>query len=113
MDDNHRITKIHTSAAFIGIILIILVMTNPSPVNSLEYNRADLISGPYIDAVVYRVIANQDQRVLALQAGEIEMDNSFFDPVHLSTLEANPDISIHRGIRNGYGHLLSIVQNIH
>ncbi|MHA2045365.1 MAG: hypothetical protein ACW99G_11260 [Candidatus Thorarchaeota archaeon] len=55
---------------------------------------ADLNVGPYVDKVVFKIIANQDQRILALQAGEIEMDNSFFDPVHLPTLDADPDISI-------------------
>jgi ABC-type transport system substrate-binding protein len=54
----------------------------------------DLSVGPFVDKIVYKVIANQDQRILALQAGEIEMDNSFFDPVHLPTLDADPDISI-------------------
>ena len=66
---------------------------------------AQLNVGPYVDKIVYRVIANQDQRILALQAGEIEMDNSFFDPVHLPTLDADPDIDIFSALRNGYGHI--------
>jgi ABC-type transport system substrate-binding protein len=66
---------------------------------------AQLNVGPYVDKVVFKVIANQDQRILALQAGEIEMDNSFFDPVHLPTLDADPDIDIFSALRNGYGHI--------
>jgi ABC-type transport system substrate-binding protein len=66
---------------------------------------ADLNVGPYVDTLVYKVIANQDQRILALQAGEIEMDNSFFDPVHLPTLSADPDVDIFSALRNGYGHI--------
>jgi len=61
--------------------------------------------GPYIDEVIFRVIANQDQRVNALLAGTIEMDNSFIDPVYVPMINADPDISIHQGIRNGYGHI--------
>jgi len=61
--------------------------------------------GPYIDKLVFQVINEQDQRVLAMQAGTIEMDNSFFDPVHYDTLDADPDISIFSAIRNGYGHI--------
>jgi len=66
---------------------------------------SDLNVGPYVDTIVYKVINNQDQRILALQAGEIEMDNSFFDPVHLDTLAADPDIDIFSALRNGYGHI--------
>jgi ABC-type transport system substrate-binding protein len=66
---------------------------------------ADLNVGPYIDKIVYKVIASQDQRVLAMQAGTIDMDNSFFDPVHYTTLDADPNIDIFSAIRNGYGHI--------
>jgi len=64
-----------------------------------------LQAGPNIDEVIFKVIANQDRRIFALQTGEIEMDNSFFDPVYLQTLATDPDISIYQGIRNGYGHI--------
>ncbi|MFX1482924.1 MAG: ABC transporter substrate-binding protein [Promethearchaeota archaeon] len=66
---------------------------------------ADLSIGPYVDKVVYKVIDNEDQRILALQSGEIEMDNSFFNPVHLPALDADPEISIFSALRNGYGHI--------
>jgi ABC-type transport system substrate-binding protein len=66
---------------------------------------SDINVGPYVDKIVYKVIANQDQRILALQAGEIEMDNSFFDPVYLEQLEADPDVSVFEALRNGYGHI--------
>ena len=63
----------------------------------------DLNTGPYIDKVVYKVISGQDQRVLAMQAGEIEMDSSFFDPVHYAALNLDPDINVYTATRNGYG----------
>jgi len=66
---------------------------------------SDLSVGPYVDKLVFKVIANQDQVILALQAGEIEMDNSFFDPVYLETLDQDPDIDIFSALRNGYGHI--------
>jgi ABC-type transport system substrate-binding protein len=66
---------------------------------------SDLNVGPYVDKFVFKVIANQDQRILALQAGEIEMDNSFFDPVYLAQLVADPDVDIFQALRNGYGHI--------
>jgi ABC-type transport system substrate-binding protein len=66
---------------------------------------SDINVGPFVDKIVYKVIANQDQRILALQAGEIEMDNSFFDPVYLDDLAIDPDIEIFSALRNGYGHI--------
>ena len=66
---------------------------------------AELNVGPYVDKVVFKVIANQDQVILALQSGEIEMDNSFFDPIYYQTLSEDPDIDIFSALRNGYGHI--------
>jgi ABC-type transport system substrate-binding protein len=60
--------------------------------------------GPYVDKIVYKIIANQDQRILAIQNGDIEMDSTFFDPVHLADINANPDIDVFTAVRNGYGH---------
>ncbi|MFW9832557.1 MAG: ABC transporter substrate-binding protein [Candidatus Thorarchaeota archaeon] len=84
--------------------IFLFMAVSPAISNAVDV-PAQLNVGPYIDKVVYKVIANQDQRILALQAGEIEMDNSFFDPVHLPTLDADPDISIFSALRNGYGHI--------
>jgi ABC-type transport system substrate-binding protein len=61
--------------------------------------------GPFVSNVAFNVMPNQDNRVLALLAGDIEFDYSFLDPVHLDTFESDPDISVFRATRNGYGHL--------
>ena len=74
-------------------------------ITSGYFESDSLVTGPYVDEVIFRVIANQDQRILALQDGGIEMDNSFFDPVYLPLLDSDPNIDIYRGIRNGYGHV--------
>jgi ABC-type transport system substrate-binding protein len=86
------------------IILLVTLSFTPILGQALFDAPSNLNIGPYVDKVVYRVIANQDQRLLALQAGEIDMDLSFFDPVHFTTLDADPDINIFEGQRNGYGH---------
>ena len=67
------------------------------------FEEDSLVTGPYIDELIFKVITNQDQRVLALFAGEIEMDTSFFDPIHIPTFES--DIDIFGTLRNGYGHI--------
>jgi ABC-type transport system substrate-binding protein len=85
------------------IILCLSVLT--ISVDSTIFVPADsLHTGPYIDRLEYKVIANQDQRVLALQAGEIEMDFSYFDPVHLSRFDEDSSISVYQHLRNGYSH---------
>ena len=97
-DRNKRLVAITLAAAFLFMAV--------SPGLSVAIDiPSDLNVGPFVDTIVYKVINNQDQRILALQAGEIEMDNSFFDPVHLDTLAADPDISIFSALRNGYGHI--------
>ncbi|TFG33148.1 hypothetical protein EU528_01445 [Candidatus Thorarchaeota archaeon] len=89
------------------LAIVVIILSSYSSVHIANaWSDSDPIQrGPYVDEIIFKVIANQDQRILALQSGEIEMDNSFFDPVHFATLAADPEISIHHGIRNGYGHL--------
>ncbi len=88
------------------VLLVSLLITLLIPQSSycaINPVPSDLNLGPYIDKVIYKVITNQDQRILALQAGEIEMDTTFVDPVHLEILAAEPDIEYYSALRNGYG----------
>jgi ABC-type transport system substrate-binding protein len=64
-----------------------------------------LQQGPYVNEVVFKVIENLPQRVLALQEGEIDLDTSFFNPLSLPLLMEDPDITTTLTLRNGYGHL--------
>jgi len=96
-DRNKRLVAIAFVSAFLFMVL--------SPAISTAVVPSNINVGPYVDKIVYKVISNQDQRVLAMQAGEIEMDNSFFDPVHYATLDADEDIAIFSALRNGYGHI--------
>ena len=80
-------------------------MLSSNPVAAAMNISDDLNVGPYVNTIIYKVIANQDQRMLALQAGEIEMDTSFFDPVHYAILDDFGDIAIFSALRNGYGHI--------
>ncbi|MBE0525566.1 MAG: hypothetical protein IH631_01395, partial [Candidatus Thorarchaeota archaeon] len=86
-------------------ILSILIISGIPEASALETLPSDLNTGPYVDHIVYKVIYTQDQKILALQAGWIEMDSSFFDPVYYSMLDSDPDINIFTALRNGYGHL--------
>jgi len=105
MTSENRITLVHREAIIVICVLLTVFLLSPTNVQGLESSYSNLSTGPYVDEVIFRVIVNQDQRILALQAGEIEMDTSFFDPVYIPIINADPAISVHQGIRNGYGHL--------
>ncbi|MFW9789278.1 MAG: ABC transporter substrate-binding protein [Candidatus Thorarchaeota archaeon] len=86
------------------IIMSVLLLALASSLEVEGVSSSSLKEGPYIDKIVYKVIANQDQRILALQRGDIDMDNSFFDPVHFMELQEDEYIDINSALRNGYGH---------
>lgn len=88
----------------ISVIVVSLLFIAPAVSAGLPES---IQNGPYIDTLVYKVIAGQDQRILALQAGEIEMDSTYYDPYYtspssLAALEADPDIDIAQTLKNGY-----------
>jgi ABC-type transport system substrate-binding protein len=93
-------------AAIIAVFLILLVSASGSiEISAYGPIPSDLNTGPYVDSINFQVISGQDQRILALQAGTIEMDTSIFDPSYYLQLSADPDISVYSGLRNGYGHI--------
>ena len=75
--------------------IAILLLSSTSTVNVAAIVSENPISGPYVDTVRYIVNGNDDDRILMLQAEEYD---ALLDPInheHLSTLESDPDISIH------------------
>ena len=86
-------------------VLTIVLLSNVNLASTLGPMPSDLNNGPFVDRVIYKVISNQDQRILALQADEIEIDTNFFDPVYLPQLDSDPDIDIYSTLRNGYAEL--------
>jgi ABC-type transport system substrate-binding protein len=89
----------------IALLSVFVFMTmSPALVKAFPVT-AHMNQGPYIDKLVYQVINSQDQRVLSMQAGTIDMDNSFFDPSYYEQLDNDPNINIFSAIRNGYGHI--------
>ncbi len=95
------------SVATISVIsiLIVVLLSNVNQGSTLDPIPADLNTGPYVDKLVYKVIANEAQRILALQNGMIEMDCSSVNSMYLDTLTADPDIDIFGNLRNGYGQI--------
>lgn len=62
-------------------------------------------NGPYIDKIVFDVIQAQDQSVVALLDGEIDLIGSQVDPGFLPQLEEAENIEIADVLRNGYGYV--------
>ncbi|MHA2066084.1 MAG: ABC transporter substrate-binding protein, partial [Candidatus Thorarchaeota archaeon] len=96
----------HKESVVFTLVFILLVMISSPAISVVAVDvSSDIRVGPYVDKVVFKVITEREQSFLALQAGEIEMEMDYFDPVHLPTLEADPDISVFKPLRNGYGHI--------
>jgi len=62
-------------------------------------------SGPYIDKLVFNVITQDDQQVLALQDNEIDLIGDMVDPSFLDTLIESENIEVANVLRNGYGYV--------
>ncbi len=87
-------------------ILSVLVISGISDVSAIEFTPNELNAGPYVDKIVYKVIESNEERVLALHAGEIEMDTSNLNPMYMGGLGwPPPEIDFVSVPRNGYGHI--------
>ncbi len=67
---------------------------------------AGLNVGPNLDNVVFKVIVGDDQMIIALQAGVVDLHTGFFDPDNFALLDADPNLEVVDDVlRNGYGHI--------
>lgn len=68
---------------------------------------ADLNKGPFVDKVVFKVIATEDNMILAMQSGAVDLHDSFIEPSTIPIFDADPNIEISENIlRNAYGHIV-------
>lgn len=61
--------------------------------------------GPYVDKVLYQVISQDDEEVLALLDNEIDLIGDEIDPSFLQMLMEASDIEVAEKLRNGYGYM--------
>ncbi|MFW9993492.1 MAG: ABC transporter substrate-binding protein [Candidatus Odinarchaeota archaeon] len=73
----------------------------PEDVRPLGWPRA---SG-FVDELFYRVIRGNEQQVLALRAGEIDLVGEFIDAALVPTLYGVPDIELNFTDRAGFGRI--------
>ncbi|MHA2424873.1 MAG: ABC transporter substrate-binding protein [Candidatus Thorarchaeota archaeon] len=85
------------------LIPILLILCSgfilPVQVNAFSQN---LQHGIYVDKIVYNIIPNEDQQVLALQDDEIDLIGEILDPVFTGMLEQSENIDVVDRPRNGY-----------
>ncbi|MFO7835406.1 MAG: ABC transporter substrate-binding protein [Candidatus Thorarchaeota archaeon] len=62
-------------------------------------------TGPFVEKIVYDVISQEDQAVLALQDGSIDLIGDMVDPSFLQELDEAEDIQTESVLRNGYGYI--------
>jgi len=61
--------------------------------------------GPYVDKIIFKVITQDDQQVLALMDNEIDLIGDWVDPTFLDTIPFTETFAIDETLRNGYGYL--------
>jgi ABC-type transport system substrate-binding protein len=82
------------------------MMVSPALSVAQAWPPGDLNVGPNVDKVVYKVIVGDDQMILALQGGVVDIHDGFFDPDNYALLDADPNLEVSDDIlRNGYGHI--------
>ncbi|MFW9849111.1 MAG: ABC transporter substrate-binding protein, partial [Candidatus Thorarchaeota archaeon] len=63
-------------------------------------------SGPFVNKIVYNVITQDDQQVLALYDNEIDVIGDMVDPAFLGTLTETEGVDVASVLRNGYGYII-------
>jgi ABC-type transport system substrate-binding protein len=100
--DNMVGGKFHGGCLFLVVLIIVLLGVPHVPVMAQSFDTP-LKSGPFIDKLVFNVITQEDQRVLALMNDEIDLIGDMVDPSFIESLEAAENIETSATLRNGYG----------
>ncbi len=87
---------------FIISLLSQSIIINPSQFVTVSPESDSLLSGAYVDKVLYRYMGPPDQTVSALEAGTIDTLYGYINPMHEDTLKLESDIELHYRIQNGY-----------
>lgn len=88
-----------------AIAAFILMAISPLVADAQTTVPGGLKNGPYVDKLVFNVITQDDQQVIALQDNEIDLIGDMVDPSFLDTLVESENIEVANVLRNGYGYL--------
>ncbi|MFW9981522.1 MAG: ABC transporter substrate-binding protein [Candidatus Thorarchaeota archaeon] len=91
-------------------IVPILIFSEINPVHSLNIGSEYSLTSPYVNSVVYEVISDPDERLLAIEQGSVDAALGSYESdevLDIERLEANSNIDIHMGSpRYGNGYLV-------
>ena len=91
------------AASFVAVFM--LMAASPALVVDAVEVSSNINVGPYVEKVVFKIIPDRDQMTLALLSGEIDLATRNLLTDNIAVLQADPDISTHRALRNGYGQI--------
>ena len=87
------------------LMLLVALLFLPSVSGITRSDDSIVFGGPYVSKIVYKVITQDDQQMLALLNDEIDLIGDIIDPSFLPTLQIQYDIQVANRLRNGYGYL--------
>jgi len=88
----------------ISFVFVILLMSVSPGFVSAQNPIGDLQNGPYVDKIVFNVIAEADQSIISLLNNEIDLIGGKVDPRYLEQLYETEDVEVVNTLRNGYGY---------
>lgn len=90
-----------------AISVFVISLLIPVTGASGSYSVAETgLSGPFVDKLVFNVITQADQQILALQNDQIDIIGDMVDPVFYNALNEAEDVEVSSTPRNGYGYLV-------
>ena len=94
--------KSHGGCFHLVVLIIVLLGVPQVPVMAQSFDTP-LKSGPFVDRLVFNVIRQDDQQVLALMNDEIDVIGDTIEPIFIESLQAAENIETSATLRNGYG----------
>ncbi|MFW9909588.1 MAG: ABC transporter substrate-binding protein [Candidatus Thorarchaeota archaeon] len=91
---------------FIFCTLVLSVLSFNAAMPCAEAAVSQEGGSPFLNKVVYNVITQDDQQVLALQNDMIDLIGDMVDPAFLPSLAEAENIEVANVLRNGYGSLI-------
>lgn len=86
----------------IGLVALFLLLSPFIQVQSMDVTEESIYEGPFLDKILFKSIAEEDQVVLALENNEIDLIGDVVDPSYLPEFEEEP-LQFANVLRNGYG----------
>ncbi len=92
----------HGGYVLLVALIIVLLGVPQVPVMAQSFDTP-LKSGPFVNKLVFNVMPQDEQQVLALMNDEIDLIGDTIDPSFIESLEAAENIETSATLRNGYG----------